>query len=222
MLRDNFVKTNYSTFGPTVLVVGVIMWPGLMRDELESAERVDKRIKLAPPKIDGTVSIETVLRERRSVREFKKKSLTFDELSQLLWAAQGISSPAGLRTTPSAGALYPLEVYVLAAKVEGLAVGIYKYNPREHELVRTLEGDKRTGLSEAALSQTSVKDAAAVFVFAAVYERTIAKYGSRGIRYVHMEAGHAAQNVCLQAVALNLGAVVTGAFDDEKVKKLCI
>ncbi len=219
MLKVILPKQSILTAGLTLLVAGV-MWPHLTRGELKSAEGINQRINLPAPRTDSAISIEKALRERRSVREFKRKPLTFDELSQLLWAAQGISGPAGLRTAPSAGALYPLEVYAVVGRVEGLAAGVYKYNPRGHELVRTLEGDKRTGLSEAALSQTSVREAAAVFVFAAVYERTTAKYGSRGLRYVHMEAGHAGQNVCLQAVALNLGAVVTGAFDDEKVKKI--
>ncbi len=213
-------KPSILTLCVTLSVAGAIMWPRLVKDKLQSAERVNESIKLPPAKIDGTISIEKALHERRSAREFKKQPLTFGELSQLLWAAQGISGPAGLRTAPSAGALYPLEVYVLVGKVEGITAGIYKYNPHGHEVIRILEGDRRKELSEAALSQVSVRDAAAVFVFAAVYERTTTKYGRRGIRYVHMEAGHAGENVCLQAVALNLGAVVTGAFEDEKVKKI--
>ncbi len=208
------------TVGLTLAVAGVIMWPHHAREALKASEGSSLRINLPVPKADSGVSVEKALRERRSVREFKRTPLALNELSQLVWAAQGISGPAGLRTAPSAGALYPLELYVLAGKVEGLAAGIYKYNPRGHELMRIVEGDKRHGLSEAALSQSSIRDAAAVFVFAAVYERSTIKYGRRGVRYVHMEAGHAGQNVCLQAVALNLGAVVTGAFDDEQVKKI--
>jgi SagB-type dehydrogenase family enzyme len=104
--------------------------------------------------------------------------------------------------------------------VEGLPEGIYKYRPDRHEVTRAVEGDKRTELSQAALSQSSIKDAAVVLLLTAVYERTTTRYGERGVRYVHIEIGHVGQNVCLQAVALNLGAVVVGAFDDSGVKKI--
>jgi len=138
----------------------------------------------------------------------------------LLWAAQGITDPSVGRTAPSAGALYPLEVYVLAGTVTGLAHGIYKYKPQGHELVKVADGDKRAELSRAALGQAWIRDAAAVIVFSAVYERTTQKYRERGLRYVHIEIGHAAQNVALQAVSLKLGTVPIGAFYDEEVKKV--
>lgn len=140
------------------------------------------------------------------------------DLSQLLWAAQGISCSGGKRTAPSAGALYPLDVYVVAGAVAGLSAGIYSYGPRKHELHRIAEGDARGKLSNAALGQSSINNAAAILVFSAVYDRVMVKYGERGIRYVHMEAGHAAQNVHLQAVSLDLGTVVIGAFRDEQVR----
>ena len=177
-------------------------------------------IKLPEPRYDSETSIEKALLERRSVRDYKDEPLTLIEVSQLLWAAQGITDPGGFRTAPSAGALYPLELYVVAGNVNDLPDGIYKYKPHGHELARVVEGDKRTELCNAALDQPPVKDAAAVIVFSAVYERTTGKYGERGIRYVHIEAGHAAQNIYLQAVSLNLGTVVIGAFDDEEVKKV--
>jgi SagB-type dehydrogenase family enzyme len=164
--------------------------------------------------------VEKALRERRSVREFKRQPLSIAEISQVLWAAQGITGSGGVRTAPSAGALYPLELYLVAGNVEGLTEGVYKYRPDGHELIRAFEGDKRIELSRAALGQTSVRDAAAVLLLTAVFERTTAKYGNRGIRYVHIEVGHVAENVCLQVVALNLGAVVIGAFDDSQVKRI--
>ncbi len=177
-------------------------------------------IKLLKPEYDSDTSIEEALLKRRSVRRYKDKPLTLTEISQLLWAAQGITDPRGLRAAPSAGALYPLEIYVVAGNVNGLPDGIYNYKPRKHELARVVKGDKRIELCNAALGQPSVRNAAVVIVFSAVYERTTVKYGERGIRYVHIEAGHAAQNLFLQAVPLNLGAVVIGAFYDDEVKKV--
>ncbi|MGD0337789.1 MAG: SagB/ThcOx family dehydrogenase [Bacteroidota bacterium] len=180
-----------------------------------------KTIKLSQPRYDGKTSLEKALHKRRSVREFKNASLTLVEISQLLWAAQGITEPKdGLRTTPSAGALYPLEVYVVAGSVKDLPAGIYKYKPQGHELVTVVEGDKRNEIYDAAIRQSSIKEAAACIVFSAVYERTSVKYGGRTERYVHIEVGHAAENVSLQAVALNLGTVVIGAFHDEDVRKI--
>jgi SagB-type dehydrogenase family enzyme len=177
-------------------------------------------IKLPEPVKDSTTSIEEALWRRRSVRSYKDSPLMLAEVSQLLWAAQGISSPRGLRTPPSAGALYPLEVYVVAGNVDGLPDGIYHYRPDRHEIALIVSGDKRGELCRAALGQTSVRNAAAVIVFSAVYERTGMKYGDRGIRYVHMETGHAAQNVFLQAVSLELGTVAVGAFYDDAVKRV--
>lgn len=176
------------------------------------------RLRLPEPRYESEVSVEEALLKRRSAREYARGSLTLQEVSQLLWAAQGITDPQGLRTAPSAGALYPLEVYLIVGEVEAVAPGVYKYVPDGHEIIRVLDGDKRVSLAEAALGQVWVRNAAVDIVIAAVYERTTRKYGERGIRYVHLEAGHAAQNICLQAVALNLGVVTVGAFYDEQVK----
>lgn len=178
------------------------------------------KIKLPEPKHDGNTSVENALFKRRSVRSFKDSPLALAEVSQLLWAAQGITSQRGFRTAPSAGALYPLEVYIAAGNVADLPNGVYRYNPHNHELVQVAEGDKRTELCDAALGQTSVRNAAAVIVFSAVYERINIKYGDRGIQYAFIETGHAAQNVFLQAVSLNLGTLVIGAFHEDKVKKV--
>ena len=182
-------------------------------------EHKPETIRLPGPLQDSKTSVETAILKRRSVRSFKNSSLTLAEVSQLLWAAQGVTSPGGLRTVPSAGALYPLEVYIVAGNVNDLPDGVYRYRPVKHELVRVIKGDKRDELCSAALGQSSARNAAAVIVFAGVYERTTVKYGDRGIQYVHMETGHAAQNVYLQAVSLNLGTVVIGAFYDDKVRR---
>ncbi len=177
-------------------------------------------IKLPNPQYDGLSSVERALLKRRSVRSYSKEPLSLAETSQLLWAAQGVTHPRGFRTAPSAGALYPLEVYIVAGNVTNLADGVYKYRPIQHELMKIDKGDKRTELCRASLSHRSIKDAPAVMLFCAVYERTTVKYGQRGIRYIYMEIGHSSQNVCLQAVSLGLGTVTIGAFNDKKVKKI--
>jgi len=177
-------------------------------------------LKLPEPRYDSDISVEEALSKRRSVREYADGYLTLQEVSQLLWAAQGITDPQGLRTAPSAGALYPLEVYLVAGDVDGLTPGVYKYRPAGHEILRVLDGDERVELARATSGQASVRDAAIDIVITAVYERTTVKYGERGVRYVHLEAGHTAQNICLQATALNLGLVTVGAFSDEQVKNV--
>lgn len=156
--------------------------------------------------------------ERRSVRDFLETPLLLAEASQLLWAAQGRSGRAGYRTVPSAGALYPLEVFLAAGKVEGLAPGVYRYGVEGHELLPAGAGDRRNDLCAAALGQGVVRRAPAALVIAAVFQRTTKKYGERGVRYVCMEAGNASQNVSLEAVSLGLGTVIVGAFRDGEAK----
>lgn len=175
---------------------------------------------LPAPKHDGEVSVEKALRKRRSAREYTEKPLRLKEVSQLLWAAQGITGPNGERTAASAGALYPLEVYLVAGNVAEIPSGVYKYQPRIHALAGVTSGDKRVNLAAASLDQRCVEDGAVVIVIAAVYERTTKDYGRRGEMYVHQEVGHAAQNIQLQAVALGLGSVVVGAFDEVKIQNI--
>jgi len=175
---------------------------------------------LPEPRLKSAVSLEETLLQRRSAREYADEALTLEEVSQLLWAAQGVTAEWGGRTAPSAGALYPLETYLVVGNVENLAPGVYKYKPERHELVKVKDDDVREELAKASLGQSWVKEGAIDIVIAAVYERTTRKYGDRGVRYVHMEAGHAAQNICLQATALDLGIVTVGAFHDEQVKNI--
>lgn len=177
-------------------------------------------ISLPAPRLDSDFPLERALHERRSIREFGNAALTPDEVSQLLWAAQGITSHDGLRTAPSAGALYPLQLYLVAGMVRDLEPGVYQYASAGHKLTKILTGDQRHKLASAAHGQNAVSEAAVVMVFTAIERRTTRKYGSRGVRYVHIEAGHAAQNVLLQATALGLGAVVVGAFRDDAVGEL--
>lgn len=207
-----------------VLIIILTLIPEKINSNSKSSEEKSlntETVKLLQPSFKSSTSVEEAMLKRRSVRYFTDKPLTLSEISQLLWSAQGITEArGGLRTAPSAGALYPLEVYVVAGKVENLETGIYKYKPQTHELIKIADGDKRTELYNAALQQSSIQTAPANFVFAAVYERTSRKYRDRAERYVHIEIGHAAQNVCLQAVSLGLGTVTIGAFYDDKVKKV--
>ncbi len=177
-------------------------------------------VKLPEPMLDGGLSVERALQARRSVREFAAGSLSLAQVSQLLWAAQGINRPKGRRTAPSAGALYPLEIFLVAGSVDGLAPAVYLYLPATHELLLKKTGDRRAALANAALGQDWIAGAPVVIVIAAVYQRTTKKYGQRGRSYVDIEAGHAGQNLHLQAVSLGLGSVTIGAFDDDELKTL--
>lgn len=168
----------------------------------------------------GKLPLESAISQRSSVREFASTPLTLEDISQLLWAAQGITHGEGLRTAPSAGALYPLELYLLTSRVESLANGIYHYDARHHALQRIEQGNKLGKLTAAAYGQLWIKDSAAVIIITANYERTSRKYGKRGQRYVHMEVGHAAQNIYLQATALGIGTTLVGAFTDNEVAKV--
>jgi SagB-type dehydrogenase family enzyme len=178
-------------------------------------------IQLPEPRFESGVSVEQALRERRSVRTYGDEPLTLEEAGQLLWAAQGITEETrGLRTAPSAGALYPMEVFLVVRKVEGLSPGVYRYLPRSHDLESVRAGDRSGALAGAALGQAPIREAPAVIVLAGVYARTRVRYGDRTERYVHMEAGHVGQNIALQAVALELSTVMMGAFQDQEVARV--
>jgi len=180
-----------------------------------------EEIILPHPEKVSQVSIEEALLRRRSIRDYKDEPLVLKEVSQVLWAAQGITDSSGRgRTAPSAGGLYSLEVYLVVRDVEDLKPGAYHYFPQEHKLKRILEGDINKELAEAGLNQSWIEKAPINLIITAFYSRTTAKYGERGVRYVHLEAGHAAQNVYLQAESLGLGTVVVGAFYDDEIKKL--
>lgn len=185
-------------------------------------------VKLPEPVLDGSVSVEKALSSRRSIRQFLPEPLTIKDISQLVWSAYGVTQlipngpdflRGGLKTAPSAGALYPLEIYVVAGNITNLAPGIYKYKPETHELLQISEGDKRKELCDAALNQTWIREAPASIVYSAVYERNTSKYGKRGReRYVCMDLGHSAENVYLQCASLKLGTCAIGAFLDDNVK----
>lgn len=181
-------------------------------------------ISLPAPVLEGAYSFEEAVFLRRSVRNFAPEPLNLQQVSQLMWAAagktvDGISGPT--RAYPSAGAMHPLELYIAAGNVEGLDPGIYQYQWDDHALLLISEGDYRRSLSDACAGQAAPLNAPATVVISAVYSRTVRRYGSRGeVRYVPMDAGASAQNVQLQAVALGLGSLMIGAFQDGAVQSL--
>lgn len=176
---------------------------------------------LPQPILDGETSVSEALFERRSQRDFQDTELTQEQLAQLLWAAAGVTTEDGRRTAPSAGALYPLDLYVVVTQVTGLEPGLYLYQPEQHTLAKVLAGDFRTALAEGSLDQPAIQRAPATLLYTVVYERLIERYEDRGIeRYAYIEVGHSAQNVLLQAQALGLGAVPIGAFTDHELTEL--
>jgi SagB-type dehydrogenase family enzyme len=180
-------------------------------------------LKLPKPRTKGLVSVEEAIAVRRSVREFSPTPISLEDLSQLLWAAQGVTEPeSGGRSAPSAGATYPLEIFVFVKQggVKEVEAGVYRYRPLDHSLIKVASEDRVRALMEAALYQEFICEAAVNIVIAARYERTTARYGGRGVRYVHIEVGHVGQNIGLEAVSLGLGSVMVGAFNDGLVKKL--
>jgi len=175
---------------------------------------VTDMIELPPPKFTGC-AIEECIEKRRSVRAYTNKALTPQQVSNVLWAAQGITEMrGGLRSAPSAGATYPLVIY--AATKDGL----FRYMPESHTLQRAGSEDVRQRIAKASLGQGFIASAGLVVVITAIYDRTTYRYGERGIRYVHIEAGHAAQNIHLEAVALGLASVPVGAFKDDELAEL--
>ncbi|MFH1789092.1 MAG: SagB/ThcOx family dehydrogenase [Candidatus Altiarchaeota archaeon] len=189
--------------------------------KMSGRQSVGEIISLPDPVKKGNVSVEEALSQRRSRREYSGRQLTLSELSQLLWAAQGVNERfGGKRTAPSAGATYPLELYAVVGGVDGLSPGVYHYLPGDHSIRLVSAVDARETLAAAALNQGFIAEAPVTLVLSAVYERTTETYGQRGIQYVHMEAGHAAQNVYLMCEALGLGTVAVGAFDDEAVMEV--
>jgi len=185
------------------------------------AKTEETPIKLPAPVIKGKLSLEQAISKRRSVRRFKNEPLTLSQLSQLLWSAQGTTGTGGERAVPSAGATYPLEVFIIVGEqgINELNPGLYHYDSGNHSLNLHQTGDLRQKMAEAALGQTAISRCPVDMVVCAVHPRTAYRYGKRGERYVHMEVGHVGQNVALQAVALDLGTVMVGAFEDEEVIK---
>jgi SagB-type dehydrogenase family enzyme len=179
-----------------------------------------QKMKLPQPRLKSNVSLEEVLNSRRSIRSYKKEPLTLDEVSQLLWAAQGKTVGWGGRTAPSAGAIYPLTIYLVAGEVKDLSKGVYRYLPDSHELEKVSGQDPRKELAQAAWNQEYIQNAPIDIIVAANYDKMIKRYGKRGVRYVDNEVGHVGQNIQLQGEALGLGSVIIGAFDDSQVRSI--
>lgn len=211
-------QTLIATF--TVLFMGVTFvltfsyFHDLSHHAIAQEERSETAIvKLPPPKLDGPVSVEKALSQRRSIRTYKDEPLNLAQVSQILWAAQGITDPeSGKRTAPSAMASYFLKLYLISGNITDLSPGLYRYRPEGHELEVIAEGDIKTKLVETA-GQAPIKKAPVVLVIAGDSER------SKKPEWMYLEAGHAAQNVYLQAVPLNLGTVVMAGFNPEELKK---
>ncbi|TYB31682.1 MAG: SagB/ThcOx family dehydrogenase [Candidatus Mcinerneyibacterium aminivorans] len=177
------------------------------------------QIKLPEPIKKSNVSIEKALENRRSIRSYSSMPVNLEELSQLLWAAQGVTNRKGFRTAPSAGALYPLKLYVVVENVKNLEKGIYMYKPEGHKLIKIKSNTNIEKIYKGALNQQSIKDASVNIIFGADFSVTDKKYRKRGKQYVYQETGHAAQNIYLQSESLNIGTVVVGAFYEEQIKK---
>lgn len=178
-----------------------------------------KEILLPQPQRKGKTSLEETLQKRRSIRKYKNEPLSLKDVAQILWASQGITE-GDHRTVPSAGALYPIEIYLVVKNVQGVAEGVYCYDQKDHKLVSIAGGDFNKTLAEVAANQEWIEDSAAILLISADFEKTTQKYGERGKQYVWMEAGHSAQNVYLQAISLELGTVSVGAFDERRVQKI--
>ena len=210
-----------AAFGIRGLVAGLLLLAAAVTSAQGEEGTVMPLIALPEPHLTGRQSLEAVLARRRSVRAFAPQPLTLSQLGQILWAAQGITGHRWpTRTAPSAGGLYPLEVFVAAGQVEGLEAGIYRYQPSGHSLASIKSGDLRKALARAALGQGWIAQVPVTVVIAGVVARTAAKYGRRAERYMFMEAGHAAQNVYLQAQSEGLGTTAVGAFQDSEVQAL--
>lgn len=180
----------------------------------------NKLIPLPEVDLQDKDKLTDLLKQRRSIRAFKQKAISLDELSKILWAAQGITSSLGYRTAPSAGALYPIEIYIVIGNVTSLEPGLYKYDVNKNALMLITKGKFRDELAKIALNQSWIKDAPVIIIINAILQRTTQKYGERGIQYVHIEVGSVAQNIYLQATHLNLGTTIVGAFQDKELKKL--
>lgn len=231
-LRYNYMNIPLSGFFLIFLFVYSSCFAQNKGSNMSMQMQKDKIIKLPEPRHDGTISVEEALAGRRSIREYSDDPLTLSEISQLLWAAQGITRKeddlpymwhgdqwmGGLRTAPSAGALYPLEIYIAVGEVNGLSRGLYKYHPGEHGIIKILDDDKRADIADAALDQECIRTGAVDIIITGVYRRTAFKYGNRAERYVQIESGAVCQNIYLQAYTLGLGTVIVGAFHDDVLK----
>lgn len=220
-----------------ILTIGIIiaaffMIPTFVLFTADNQTQNHDMIALPPPETDGNVSVESAIQSRRSVRDFQSYTLSMDEIAQLLWAGQGITEqienppagwpgkewPGGLKSAPSAGALYPLKLYLITGNVKDLDTGVYRYISKIHSLEKVMDGNKQEALRKAALGQSPISEASAVLIITGIYERSRVKYGDRAERYVHIETGAVSENIYLQCESLDLGTVYIGAFRDKQAQ----
>jgi SagB-type dehydrogenase family enzyme len=203
---------------------GIVKSPAPRKGTPEGEKNHPERPSISLPGADYRgMPVEETIRKRRSTRSYSGKPMELEELSTILFSAQGITGElygTKLRAAPSAGALYPIELYAVVHNVRGIAPGLYHYNPFEHSLTQLREGDLRNEICNAGLTQEALRNANVVLALTAIPERTTRKYGERGHRYIYMEAGHIAENALLEAVSLGLGAVPIGAFFDDGLNEL--
>jgi SagB-type dehydrogenase family enzyme len=211
MFDEHFFPSLYRYGGLVLFLLGMVFTP--------AQPEARTLINLPAPVPQGTMSVEQALKSRRSIRRFANKPLTQNQLSQLLWAAYGVTDPRGLKSAPSAGALYPLDIYAVVGdrQVSDLAAGVYHYLPDKQALEPGRLGDLRSAVARASLSQTWMAEAPILLVITGEYRRCQVKYGERGVKYTQMESGHVGQNIFLQAEALGLGAGIVGAFENAAV-----
>ena len=211
-------------------IIMAIVFLAIFKKDIYKDNSVDKKleiknnnllINLPKPSLKGEISFEEAVLKRRSVRSYSDEPLKIEEVSQLLWASQGITDfDYNFRTTPSAGALYPLSIYIVVENVENLDSGIYKYLPESHSVEKIKEGNFRNDIYENSLKQSSIKESSLIIIICADYQITRNKYKEHAEKYVHMESGHVGQNIYLQSVSLNLGVVAVGAFDNQEIKNI--
>jgi len=211
-----------------LFVIGLLAVVGLIFLVLAAPENIghskydpSKVIALPEPRFDGGISVEKALKERRSIRSFEEKAVALEDISQLLWASQGITDDKGHRTAPSAMARYPLEIYLLAGNISGLPAGVYHYSPQGHNLTIIAEGNKIDELFNTPIGQVDWRnDAPAIFVITGVFERMNKIPGQDLSRFVYIEAGTAAENLLLEVVSLGLASTYTASFDANKIRTL--
>jgi len=227
------MKRNTALIVVFTFVLSVLLYSQQTVNNEEKKSSDLETVNLPSPQFDGETSVEKALNERRSARSFLTEPLTLKQISQILWAAQGITKKVdtpskywlekyeyqgGYRTAPSAGALFPIDIYIVVVSVQDLSPGVYKYIPKNHSLKKVVDGSIISDVYETALKQDAIKEAPASLIISSVLERTEAKYGKRAERYVYIEVGAVCENVYLQCSAIGLGTVFIGAFNDNALK----
>ncbi|MDI6402255.1 SagB/ThcOx family dehydrogenase [Balneolaceae bacterium ANBcel3] len=204
-----------------ILIVSLLILSCTTGDHQTYDDSEKQEFELPAPTLSSSLSVEEAMAQRRSVRSYSDTPVTIDEIGQLLWAAQGITDEnRDYRTAPSAGATFPLEIYVAIRGSETLPDGVYAYHARRHLLKRHMEGDLRADIRRVALQQESITEASVVLLITGVLSRIEARYGDRAMRFMYMEAGHVAQNIYLQSESMGIGTVVIGAFDDSGLQSV--